>query len=86
MPTISFVVTAGKNGEPALKSKTVIDEFDKDGKIGIRYGHFYAYYLIQGLDPKLDPADGVIRVSFVHYNTKAEVERFIQTLDKILFP
>jgi hypothetical protein len=33
MPTISFVVTAGKNGEPALKSKAVIDEFDKDGKV-----------------------------------------------------
>jgi hypothetical protein len=34
MPTISFVITEGTNGEPAMKSKALIDEFDKRGKVG----------------------------------------------------
>jgi hypothetical protein len=33
MPTISFVVVKGEKGEPAMKSKGVIDEFDKRGKV-----------------------------------------------------
>src|ERR1700750_671634 len=33
MPTISFVVVKGTNGEPAMKSKALIDEFDKRGKV-----------------------------------------------------
>jgi len=33
MPTISFVVVKGTNGEPAMKSKELIDEFDKRGKV-----------------------------------------------------
>jgi len=33
--TISFVVVEGKSGEPARKSKWVIDEFDKRGKVSI---------------------------------------------------
>ena len=36
MPTVSFVVAGGKHGEPSLKSKTVIDEFDKQGKVSSR--------------------------------------------------
>jgi selenocysteine lyase/cysteine desulfurase len=54
-------------------------------QIGIRYGHFYAYTLISTLEPKLDPTDGVVRASFVHYNTIEEVNRFIETLDEILY-
>ena len=61
--TISFVV----NGR---KSKDVVEEVDKatGGRMGIRWGSFYANRLIEemlGLDPK----DGVIRASMVHYNT-----------------
>jgi hypothetical protein len=33
MSTISFVVVQGSKGEPARKSKWVIDEFDKRGKV-----------------------------------------------------
>lgn len=44
--------------------------------LGIRSGHAYAYRLCEALGA--DPADGVVRVSFVHYNTMEEVERLIQ--------
>jgi hypothetical protein len=32
-----------------------------------------------------NPDDGVIRISFVHYNTVEEVERVITALDEILY-
>lgn len=61
--TISFSVK-GKS------SKDLVEEVDRltDGKMGIRWGSFYCNRLIAevlGLDPK----DGVIRASLVHYNT-----------------
>jgi len=85
MPTISFVVGTGDGGETALKSKMVVNMFDKRSTIGIRYGHFYAYYLIESLEPKIDPTDGVVRVSFVHYNTIEEVDAFTKTLADVLY-
>ena len=53
-------------------------------QIGIRYGHFYAYTLIDHLEPKLDMDDGIVRISLVHYNTIEEVERIIGVLNEIL--
>jgi selenocysteine lyase/cysteine desulfurase len=50
--------------------------------IGIRFGHFYSARLIGALG--LDEADGVVRVSMVHYNTAAEVDRLIGVLDTLL--
>ena len=32
----------------------------------------------------MDPDDGVVRVSMVHYNTPEEVERLVTVLDDIL--
>ena len=32
----------------------------------------------------MDPDDGVVRVSMVHYNTSEEVERLVKVLDDIL--
>ncbi|KAI0253735.1 pyridoxal phosphate-dependent transferase [Lactifluus subvellereus] len=52
--------------------------------IGIRYGHFYAYTLVNELDPKIDVDDGVARVSLVHYNTMEEVDRIIDALRVVL--
>ncbi|KAH7922542.1 PLP-dependent transferase [Leucogyrophana mollusca] len=80
VPTISFVVV----GQNAIKSKDIVGIFDNKGGIGIRYGHFYAYTLIDNLSPKLDVDDGVVRISFVHYNTVGEVERVIDILKEIL--
>lgn len=52
-------------------------------QIGIRFGHFYAWSLINGLKlPSTD--DGVVRISLVHYNTVEEVHKIIEILKEIL--
>ncbi|TFY66914.1 hypothetical protein EVG20_g4169 [Dentipellis fragilis] len=79
-PTISFIV----GGERPIKSRDVVKIFDQKGGIGIRYGHFYAYSLVDNLNPKVDVNDGVVRISFVHYNTVEEVERIIEVLKEVL--
>ena len=53
-------------------------------QVGIRYGHFYAYTLVDELSPKLDIDDGVVRISLVHYNTIQEVNRILAILKEIL--
>ena len=45
-------------------------------------GHFYAARLFAGMD--LDPEAGAVRLSFVHYTSKCEIEAAISALDKIL--
>ncbi|KAK0245413.1 hypothetical protein EDD85DRAFT_943839 [Armillaria nabsnona] len=80
VPTISFVVV----GERPMKSKDVVKIFDQKGGVGIRYGHFYAYTLVDGLQPMLDIDDGVVRISLVHYNTVEEVQRIIDILKEAL--
>lgn len=50
--------------------------------IGIRHGYMYSYRLCQALG--LDLSEGVVRISHVHYNTEAEMERTIAALDEIL--
>ena len=50
--------------------------------IGVGAGAFYAARCVEALG--MDPNDGVVRVSMVHYNTRAEVERLVESLDHIL--
>ena len=71
--TISFV-------HDSLSSSEITAVVDKSG-IAIRHGHMYAYDLCQALG--MDSDEGVVRVSFVHYNTLDEVERLIGVLDGI---
>lgn len=80
VPTVSFVVV----GQNSIKSKDIVGAFDKKGGIGIRYGHFYAYSLVDNLRPKLDVNDGVVRISLVHYNTVGEVEKIVEVLREVL--
>jgi selenocysteine lyase/cysteine desulfurase len=47
--------------------------------IGVGAGHFYAYRLLEALG--INPAHGVVRLSFVHYTTPEEVDRLIKALD-----
>ncbi|KAG9024294.1 hypothetical protein FRB95_011708 [Tulasnella sp. JGI-2019a] len=82
-PTISFVVVGGDGQTKRLQSRDVVAKFDAIGDIGIRYGHFYSHRLLSGL-PKMDPDDGVIRISLVHYNTIQEVERLIDVLKTVI--
>ena len=53
---------------------------ERIGKMGIaaKHGHFYAYRVLKKLG--LDPDDGVLRLSFAHYNTKSETDRLINAL------
>ncbi|KAJ2912073.1 hypothetical protein MD484_g8343, partial [Candolleomyces efflorescens] len=80
VPTVSFVVV----GQRAMRSKDIVKEFDRRGKAGIRWGHFYAYTLIDSLDPKIDMDDAVVRISLIHYNTPEEVRTIVKTLREIL--
>ena len=96
VPTVSFVVV----GERAMRIRDVVSVFDRKGnvsrrfcalccsltrvQVGIRYGHFYAYTLVDRLEPKVDVGDGVVRISLVHYNTVEEVQKIIETLDEAL--
>ena len=45
-------------------------------------GHFYAWRLLEALG--IDPHHGVLRLSFVHYTTPAEIDQLITALDKEL--
>ena len=66
----------------ATKSSREISLAANAHDIGIRHGHMYAHRLCTAMG--LDPDDGVVRVSGVHYNTPAEIERLIEVLDPVL--
>jgi len=72
--TISFVHESKSSAE-------ITEAVDRSG-IGIRHGHMYAYHLCEAAG--LDPEDGVVRVSLVHYNTPEEIERLIEVFEEAL--
>ena len=74
MPTVSFTVTN--------KSSYQIARDAGQNNIGIRNGEFYAWRCLEGLG--IEPNDGVVRVSMVHYNTLQEVRRLTEFLDRII--
>jgi len=53
-----------------------------DAQVSCGHGHFYARRLVEALG--LDPNDGVVRLSMVHYNTPSEITRAISTLNQVL--
>jgi len=71
VPTISFSVDGAS-------PEAIVPAVDAHG-IGIRHGHFYSHALMRGLG--LAQRGGVVRVSMVHYNTTAEIERLVTALD-----
>ncbi len=50
-------------------------------QIGVGAGDFYALRCVEALG--MDPDDGVVRISMVHYNTVEEVHRLVSELDTI---
>ena len=76
VPTVSFSV-GGASPEAIVRA------VDPHG-IGIRHGDFYAKGLVQALG--LADRGGVVRVSMVHYNTEAEIDRVIAALDGAIAP
>jgi cysteine desulfurase family protein (TIGR01976 family) len=71
VPTISFLHASRTPAE-------VVAALHAAG-IAVRNGHMYARRLCEPLG--LDPDGGVVRVSAVHYNTVAEIDRVIEVLD-----
>ena len=73
-PTIAF--------QPLKRSAQSVAHRLQDAKIGTEHGNFYAHRLISDLG--IDPNDGVVRLSLVHYNNRREVEQILQALDAAL--
>ena len=73
-PTVSMTVTG-------TSPQALCEALAAQG-IGTGYGNFYAWRLMEGL--QIDPDEGVLRCSFVHYNTEDEVERLKATLEQLL--
>ena len=65
----------------AMPSKHIAEQL-ADSKSGVGAGDFYALRCVEALG--MDPADGVVRVSMVHYNTVEEVTKVVETIDSIL--
>ena len=61
-------------------SKNVASHLVKNG-IATRNDNFYAWRCLKALG--IDTGDGVIRTSIVHYNTKEDVDKLINSLKKI---
>ncbi|KZL68964.1 aminotransferase class-v [Colletotrichum incanum] len=76
VPTISFRVKG-------WGAKELVTAVEKETDFGFRWGHFYSYRLIKEI-LNLDPADGIVRVSMVHYNSLDEIKSFVAALDKAL--
>ncbi|MBI5534451.1 MAG: aminotransferase class V-fold PLP-dependent enzyme [Deltaproteobacteria bacterium] len=74
VPTFSFV-------HKSMSSRQIAQAANAAG-LGIRFGHYYAHRLCKALG--LDPEDGVVRVSLVHYNSPEEVQRLISFLHEYM--
>ena len=72
--TVSFLHRSKTSREVSLAANAA--------GFGIRHGHMYAHRLCTAMG--IDPEDGVVRVSAVHYNTPAEIERLIEVLEPAL--
>lgn len=73
----------GREANIALYSERIASGRMSDalGRLGIAagHGHFYAKRLLENVGIA-DPDDGVLRVSFAHYNTLEDVDRIVTAL------
>jgi cysteine desulfurase family protein (TIGR01976 family) len=73
-PTVAFTVDGWRSVDLASRLA--------ESALGVGVGHFYAYRLVEALG--IDAGDGVVRASFVHYTSPAEVARLINALEGLL--
>jgi len=73
-PTIAFRSPKISNADIAAHLRST--------KVACGYGDFYAYRLLEATG--IDPEDGVVRISLIHYNSEDEVLRLLNALDEIL--
>lgn len=62
--------------------RELVDTVEKQSDFGFRWGSFYSKRLSDEILKR--PEEGVVRASFVHYNTVEEVEEFVRVLEKVL--
>lgn len=77
VPVISFTVRG-------QKSKDVVDAIEARSNFGCRFGAMYSNRLCTEV-LGIDPVDGVVRVSLLHYNTVEEVEGYVKVLNEVVF-
>lgn len=73
-PTIAF--------RPLKQSSAELTAKLQAGDIGTEHGDFYATRLVEGVG--IDPSDGVVRLSLLHYNTSDDVNKILLELDKAI--
>jgi selenocysteine lyase/cysteine desulfurase len=73
-PTIAF---SPNKTEPSVVAQTLSEH-----QIGVGASHFYAFRLMQALG--IDPDEGVVRISLVHYTSVDDVDRLLTALDDLL--
>jgi selenocysteine lyase/cysteine desulfurase len=73
-PTVAFTVEGQRPIDVARRLA--------ERNLGVGAGNFYAYRLVQVLG--INPDDGVVRVSFVHYTSQRDIDRLIEELDAIV--
>ncbi|KAJ5699123.1 Pyridoxal phosphate-dependent transferase major region subdomain 2 [Penicillium macrosclerotiorum] len=77
VPVISFVVRG-------VRSQQVVEAVERRSQYGFRSGHMYSHRLLREVCDLADVEDGVVRVSFLHYNTEAEVQGLVTVLQAVL--
>ena len=50
--------------------------------VGAENGDFYAGRVLDGMN--IDRTEGVVRLSFVHYNTEQEIQKVVNSLEQVL--
>merc|ERR1712070_119476 len=76
VPVISFTVKG-------RSSREVVEAIEARSNYGCRWGAFYSNRLAEDV-MGLDPVDGVVRVSLLHYNTEDEVKGYVKVLDEVV--
>src|SRR5262249_44340277 len=51
-------------------------------QLGIKHASFYSIRLLRSIG--INPDEGVVRISLVHYNSPEEIDRLIEVLDPLL--
>ncbi|CAI7625588.1 unnamed protein product [Penicillium crustosum] len=77
VPVISFVVQG-------VDSQRLVEEVERRSAFGFRSGHMYSHRLLADICGLHNVEDGVVRVSFLHYNTEAEVRGLVEVLREVL--
>ncbi|NNC80119.1 MAG: aminotransferase class V-fold PLP-dependent enzyme [Acidimicrobiales bacterium] len=73
VPTVAFVTEE----DPSVVANKLVEH-----KVMAGAGDFYAVRLVEAMGQPADP--GVLRLSFVHYTSPAEVTQAIEALDEVL--